>query len=145
MKLHRLSRSHAVSRLDVARAVFTWRNLACLALVAATNIGCHQRQPPADVAIAPRNAELDRVHAACVEAMLKSTCKVVSGPEASSGADIIFVAGIGAVNAREYHELRASGDAMCMVVRSACEKDWAGAQCVTARALWPIPSVAPPP
>jgi type IV secretory pathway VirB2 component (pilin) len=81
--------------------------------------------------------DLDRMHAACVEAMLKSTCQVMTGPQASSTADVVFVAGVGPVDAKAYRELRASGDAMCSVVQKACQADWAGAQCRTARGLWP--------
>jgi len=88
---------------------------------------------------APHLAELERMHAACVEAMLRSTCQVMTGPEAASTAEVVFVAGVGPVDAKAYRELRASGDAMCAVVLNACKADWASAQCRTARGLWPAP------
>jgi len=87
----------------------------------------------------PHAAELAQLHAQCVEAMLRSTCQVMTGPEAASTADVVFVAGVGPVDAKAYRELRASGDAMCAVVLKACQADWAGAQCQTARGLWPRP------
>ena len=105
--------------------------LACVIVSA-----CDQRVP----AESPQQTELARMHAACVEAMVKSTCQVMTGPEAASTADVVFVAGIGPVDAKAYRELRASGDAMCSVVQKACQSDWGGAQCRTARGLWPAPS-----
>ena len=81
--------------------------------------------------------ELDRMHAACVEAMVKSTCQVMTGPAASNAAEVVFIAGVGPVDAKAYRELRDSGDAMCGTVRSACSKEWDGSQCRTARGLWP--------
>ena len=104
--------------------------------------GCGKPATQADAqsAAASQQAELDRVHAACVEAMVKSTCQVMNGPAASNTATVVFVAGIGPVDAAAYRELRNSGDAMCSVVRQACQADWAGAQCLTARGLWPAPA-----
>lgn len=61
----------------------------------------------------------------------------MNGPQASTSANVVFVAGIGPVDAQAYRELRNSGDAMCSVVRTSCEKDWDAAQCKTARSLWP--------
>ena len=86
---------------------------------------------------ANRNVELNSLNAACVEAMFKSTCQVMSGPAASDSASVVFVAGVGPVDAKAYRELRASGEAMCATVRDACRSDWTGAQCKAARALWP--------
>lgn len=84
-----------------------------------------------------REAELSRLQAACVHAMLKSTCQVMSGPAASDATSVVFVAGIGPVDGKAYRELRASGEAMCGVVMKACRDKWSSAQCTTARALWP--------
>lgn len=72
--------------------------------------------------------------------MLKSTCQVMSGPPAADAASVVFVAGIGPVDANAYRELRASGEAMCGVVMRACRDKWSGSQCATARALWPVTS-----
>ncbi len=80
---------------------------------------------------------LERVVAACVEAMVRSTCQVMAGSSASSNASVIFVAGVGPVDAAAYRRLRESGEGMCEVVRSACKSDWDGAQCKASRALWP--------
>ena len=89
---------------------------------------------------AKRNVELNSLNAACVEAMLKSTCQVMSGPAATDSASVVFVAGIGSVDANAYRDLKASGEAMCAIVRYACRKEWQGPRCTTARALWPASS-----
>lgn len=86
--------------------------------------------------IAAANPTLAQVEQGCVEAMLKSTCQVMAGPVASNTASVVFVAGIGPVDAKAYGVLRASGEAMCSVVKNVCQKDWEGAQCRTARGLW---------
>ena len=85
---------------------------------------------------AASESELERLTVACADAMLKNTCRVMSGPAASDSSSVVFIAGIGRVDAKAYRELRASGDAMCAAVRDACRRDWASPQCATARALW---------
>lgn len=74
----------------------------------------------------------------CVQDMVRSTCMALPGrsgaPAARQGA--VFVAGVGAVDAAAYWEIRQAGEAMCGIVRRACERDAASAQCRTAQALW---------
>ena len=97
--------------------------------------GCGRpERPPA--AAAP--AAVQPLYEACVAAMVQSTCRVVRDTSAppSPGADLVFVAGVGPVDAQAYRALRASGDAMCGVMRDACAADWNGPQCRTARSLW---------
>ena len=81
--------------------------------------------------------EIERVVALCAEAMVRSTCQVMNAPPDVRAANVVFVAGVGAVDATAYRQLRASGDAMCSVVRTACSQSWESAQCTTARGLWP--------
>jgi hypothetical protein len=108
--------------------------LGVVALASALFLGCEGK-----VAVVPAHAaaELARLNAACVEAMVKSTCQVMTGPAAADSASVVFIAGLGPVDAKAYRELRASGEAMCATVRDACRSNWAGPQCTTARALWP--------
>lgn len=80
---------------------------------------------------------LDRLEQACVEAMIKNTCTIMNGPTASQTSNVVFVAGVGAIDANAYKELRASGEAMCGLVRQACERNWDDPRCKTARSLWP--------
>ena len=83
--------------------------------------------------------DLARLESACVDAMIKNTCTVMTGPEASQTAEVVFVAGFGAIDAKAYRELRASGEAMCGNVRRACEQSWDSPQCKTGRSLWLTP------
>jgi hypothetical protein len=100
---------------------------------------------PAPPPAAATPAAVQPLYDACVSAMLQSTCRVAQDRSAppSAGADLVFVAGVGPVDAQAYRALRASGDAMCSVMREACTADWSGAQCRTARSLWEA-SVPPP-
>lgn len=77
--------------------------------------------------------------------MVRSNCSIMNGPQASTSSTVVFVAGVGPVDAQAYRALRNSGDAMCSVVRSACERDWDSAQCKTARGLWPASAGAASP
>ena len=119
--------------IEVASFGRGWRLVASALTVAALCTACSEGHSKAQ----PREAEIARVANACVEAMLRSTCQVMSGPMAAQAASVVFVAGVGPVDATAYRELRASGEAMCAVVRDACRKEWDGAQCKTARGLWP--------
>ena len=121
-------------------------SLACLAASGFAS-GCKDARSPAGVQAGPTTVAsaskgndptpLERVVAACVEAMVRSTCQVMAGSGASSSANVIFVAGVGPVDAAAYRTLRESGEGMCEVVRGACRTDWEGPQCKASRALWP--------
>jgi type IV secretory pathway VirB2 component (pilin) len=109
--------------------------VATLMVLAAGATYLATRQANVSASVAPRS-ELERIEAACVEAMLRSTCQVMTGPPASSTSTVVFVAGVGPVDAKAYRELRDSGEAMCGVLRKACVQDWNGTQCRTARGLY---------
>lgn len=102
---------------------------------------CIERAPRG---VARRQAAIDELTAACVEAMVRSTCQVMAGNTPGLAASTVFVAGVGPVDASAYRALRASGDAMCAAVRQSCAVDWEAPACRTARALWPaVPASAP--
>ena len=78
-----------------------------------------------------------RLYAACVESMLKDVCTAKNDKSAlPQSAGVVFVAGVGPIDAQSYREIRANGEAMCTQVRAACRADGNGAQCRTASALW---------
>ncbi len=106
------------------------------ALVAALH-GCGDANRTAGQTDSRRAAEVDAMTAKCVEAMVRSTCSVMVSPPPGPEATVVFIAGVGPVDAQAYRALRQSGDAMCALVRSACASDWESAQCKTARGLWP--------
>jgi hypothetical protein len=91
---------------------------------------------PAVTEVAPVADALTRLEQACVSDMVKNTCSVMTGPQASQTTGVVFIAGVGAVDGNAYRELKASGEAMCTTVRQACERDWNASQCQVARSLW---------
>ncbi len=87
--------------------------------------------------------ELEQMHEACVTAMIKSTCQVVVGSAPADAASTVVIAGVGRIDAAAYRSLRASGDAMCGIARTSCEKAWDGPSCTSARALWSLALAEP--
>jgi len=88
---------------------------------------------------APSMNQLDTLHALCVQDMVANTCRVMgtgSTAVTAKPGDLVFVAGVGPIDAVAYQQMYAAGDAMCSVVRAACAKQWDGGQCMTARALY---------
>ena len=86
-------------------------------------------------------SQLDILHARCVQDMVANTCKVMGAGSASVTAkpgDLVFVAGVGAIDAVAYQQMYSAGDAMCRVVRDACARQWDGGQCMTARTLYSL-------
>jgi hypothetical protein len=78
---------------------------------------------------------------ACVNAMVSDTCRVMQSAGSTlvpPGTTLIFVAGIGPIDAALYTKLRESGEGMCTHLRQVCEKDWTGQQCRTARTLYGV-------
>ncbi|TAG28024.1 MAG: hypothetical protein EAZ37_03195 [Burkholderiales bacterium] len=79
------------------------------------------------------------LHARCVQDMLSNTCKVMGSAANQVSAqpgELVFIAGVGTVDAVEYAALHAAGEAMCSVVTNACINNWEGAQCRTGRRLY---------
>lgn len=87
---------------------------------------------------APSPSTLDRLVAQCAEDMVRQTCRIMGNATSAAVPDdtVIFVAGIGAIDAAVYNRLRADGEGMCETVRRSCELSWSGPSCRTARALY---------
>src|SRR5436190_100476 len=103
-------------------ALFTGRNAAIAGALLAAACAIFlfaARAVPAAAPAGLRSAELDRMEAACVQAMVRNTCQVMTTAAPLPG-QTIFVAGLGPVDGAVYRQLRASGEAMCRTVRSAC-------------------------
>jgi hypothetical protein len=91
------------------------------------------RQPVAE-------QKVEDLVARCVDAMTRDVCvaqKQEAGGRSTPAASQVFVAGTGAIDAKAYSEIRASGEAMCSLVKTRCAGDWGGSACKTARSLWP--------
>lgn len=83
--------------------------------------------------------QLETLHARCVQDMVANTCKVMgtgSTAVTAKPGELVFVAGIGAIDAVAYQQMYSAGEAMCSVVRDACARDWSSQQCRAARKLW---------
>jgi hypothetical protein len=110
--------------------------------------GCDERAasaPLASTAPSPDKQALETLVAQCTQDMVRQTCRVMDNAAGSSAvADdaTVFVAGVGAIDAKIYNQLRANGQAMCETVRQSCMSEWSGAACKTARALYPVQSGA---
>jgi hypothetical protein len=87
----------------------------------------------------PGNAALDTLVAQCTQDMVRQTCRVMGNAASAATPDdsAVFVAGVGAIDAKVYNRLRADGEAMCETVRKSCIDAWDGPACKTARALYP--------
>ncbi len=118
------------------------RSALAAGLLAAGLAACRQPAPEAADAGPAHRAQLAQVHEACVAAMIRSTCQVMVGSAPVDAATTVVIAGVGRIDAKAYRELRDAGDAMCGVARGACEKDWEGGSCRSARALWATEQVA---
>jgi hypothetical protein len=93
---------------------------------------------PAAVEPASGRGELQSLVARCTEAMVRDVCVARrQSANASPAASQVFVAGVGAIDAKAYAEIRASGEAMCGLVQKRCGENWDGGACVAARSLWP--------
>lgn len=108
------------------------RQTAGLMLLALASASCQQAAGGAQQA-----TDIERLVARCSEDMVRQTCRVMTTPAASlPSGTTVFVAGVGAIDADVYNQLRANGQAMCESVRQSCFAAWGGAACTTARALY---------
>ena len=120
------------------------------ALVAAASAGalllggCEPMARPA----ASSQKQVEQLVARCQDAMLREVCvaqkdrssllKTSAAPAASQ----VFVAGVGAIDAGAYNDIRAAGEAMCGIVKARCSAGWEDSACKTARSLWPAANPA---
>lgn len=121
-----------------SRASFTLlpRHCARLTAVGALALLAACSRPAADT-----QAQAKTLFDACVNAMVSQTCRVMQSAGQTlvpPGTTVIFVAGIGAIDAALYTKLRDSGEGMCEHLRAVCAKDWGGEQCRTARTLYGV-------
>lgn len=106
--------------------------------------GCEPVARPA----ASSQKQVEQLVARCQDAMLREACvaqkdrssllKTGAAPAASQ----VFVAGVGAIDASAYNDIRAAGEAMCGMVKARCSAGWEDNACKTARSLWPAVSPA---
>lgn len=105
--------------------------VACV-LSATLLSGCNAPTPT-------RADAIDALQSRCVQDMLRQACRVMQPSGAAALSDpggVVFVAGVGALPASAWLELRAAGDGMCRHVGDRCRAKWDSAPCRTARALY---------
>lgn len=86
-------------------------------------------------------SEVDMLYAGCIQDMVSNTCKVMGNGSVgvsmdANASNVIFVAGVGAIDAKIYQEIYSYGADMCKVVKTDCAENWNGKQCKIARALY---------
>ena len=86
-------------------------------------------------------SQIDVLYAGCIQDMVNNTCKVMSDSSGrinmeTNASNVIFVAGVGAIDAKTYQEIYSYGADMCNVVRTDCTENWDGRQCKIARVLY---------
>lgn len=122
-----------------AAAQLGWRLRGALALAASigASAACTP-QPNSPTAQAAAPDAVEALASRCVQDMIRQTCRVMgtAGAPSDGTQGQLFVAGVGAIDAALYRELRDQGDTMCSVVRRHCVQAWHGAPCRTARALY---------
>jgi hypothetical protein len=128
----------------LARRRAAWLPIAAIGLSGAVLALAPMRGGTPEATEMPSGAEaglIDRLAARCAEDMVRQTCRVMGNAAGESVPDgtVIFVAGIGAIDAQVYNRLRADGEAMCETLRASCRSDWNGPPCRTARALYGTP------
>lgn len=90
--------------------------------------------------IAPPQGNVDKIYQACIRGMMENTCTVMNSNSYSLAKNntnsLVFVAGVGALDARVYQQISEAGDAMCSTISDACRSNWNSAQCKTARQIF---------
>jgi hypothetical protein len=115
------------------------KGLAVVALaVAGTTAFRFFETPKAIVGQRSNEVSVERIYDRCVDQMVRSSCVAMNdkSPSTPRPGARVFVAGIGAIDAESYRQIRESGEAMCTQIRKSCETDFDGAQCRTAASLW---------
>jgi hypothetical protein len=91
--------------------------------------------------------QVEQLVARCQDAMLREACvaqkdrsSLLQRTAAPAASQAVFVAGVGAIDAQAYNDIRSAGEAMCGMVKSNCSAAWEGGACKTARSLWPANS-----
>ena len=124
-----------IARPDLLRTLPVRAALPALLAALFAAAGCSKAPDRADRV----KAQAQALHDRCVNAMVSNTCRVMQTSGQSlvpPGTTVIFVAGIGPIDAALYSKLRESGEGMCMHLRDLCTASWDGDQCRTARTLY---------
>ena len=123
------------------------RRLAVIAVASAGALVLGGCEPMATKPVAA-SQQVEQLVSRCQQAMLREVCVAQKDRSsllqrsAAPAASQVFVAGVGAIDAGAYNDIRAAGEAMCGMVRTRCSAGWDDNACKTARSLWPVASTA---
>jgi hypothetical protein len=92
---------------------------------------CSAKQPAS-------SSQLELLGKACQAQMVANTCQamkpsIVATPKAG---EVVFVAGVGPVDAQLLARLSAAGETMCAEVKASCAGDWKGAACTPLKKMY---------
>jgi hypothetical protein len=82
--------------------------------------------------------QLSLLGTSCQAQMIASTCQAM-GPSIVASpnvGEVVFVAGVGPVDAQLLAKLSAAGQLMCEEVKKTCSADWTGAGCVALKKMY---------
>jgi hypothetical protein len=105
--------------------------LCLAAALTAAGTGCAPT-PPASP------AQLEQLARQCAAQMVTNTCRAMEPGVAASAkpGDVVFVAGIGPVDAVLLANLQNAGERMCGDVQTICKQSWNGRECGALKALY---------
>lgn len=87
---------------------------------------------------AARPDQLAQLGKFCVAQMVANTCQAMKPGSAtfSKPGDVVFVAGVGPVDAQLLDKLNAAGQSMCSEVQATCQSDWSGKPCSALKKMY---------
>jgi hypothetical protein len=86
---------------------------------------------------------LTALKSSCQQTMLRNTCTAMTAERVKTAkpGEVVFVAGVGPVDAQLLESLQLAGEKMCDEVAASCDfKSWDGAACTALRAMYAPPS-----
>jgi hypothetical protein len=99
--------------------------------------GCSKTQ---DAAAAQQHTErLAALKSGCQQTMLQNTCTAMNAERVKTAkpGDVVFVAGVGPVDAQLFESLQVAGENMCQEVAATCSLErWDSAACKALRAMY---------
>jgi hypothetical protein len=94
-------------------------------------LGCSQQQ-------AATPSQLLLLGQSCQAQMVASTCQAMkpTGKAMPAQGEVVFVAGVGPVDAQLLAKLSNAGETMCSEVKAVCAQDWHGKACVPLKKMY---------
>lgn len=118
-------------------AVFRRLVLVALVLTCFALLGPSSEQ---NNALSFQQLELQQLQDRCVQSMFENTCAVMGNAPSSTKiikpGTLVYIAGVGAMDAIAYQDIYQYGNAMCTTIVKDCVDNWSSAQCLIARKIY---------